>query len=383
MGQLLPFILVAIGALQDPAPPASEGLPGPRRAVAGVRCVVARTRVIFEGLPERPHAMEWSLAYPGRGRSRLSADDGGKGARTLQYQYGARAWKMRPRSSESTLLTPEETLDARLEFALRRTIYAWPGAWEWIKGEGQWHANLGSIGKLRAEFGQGERPESVYALGPDGLVRSSLRELAWERRNERTWPVKASLWIADKQLWSEVLTYVDATHRFVDDYYLPPKERVQGSATPVTPLREITVPKLWIQQRPLPASDTPWQSPGSISDRRALQQSLAGTGWTLGPVPDLLLDVQGQPQGLRWTASGGPQAHSDAVLRAHGWLPSPDSRALATPIATVATIHPTVWREATRMANMEGRSTSPVLLRRRQGPDGPLPVELILPLRAQ
>lgn len=384
MGSLIPVILVALATLQDPAPPAPLDLPGPRRAVAGVRCVVARTRVIFEGLPERPHAMEWSLAYPDRGRSRLSAGDGGQGARTLQYQYGARAWSILPRSAQSNLLPPEETLEVRLEFALRRTLYAWPGAWEWKKSKGQWLTSLGAIGELRAVFGQGEYPEAVYAIGPDGESRLSLREVSWEQRGKRDWPVGASLWNKNQLVWTEELTSVDTSYRFLDAYYLPTKERAHGAGISMAQLREIKVPRLWIQQRPLPASDSPWQATGSLSDRRALEQSLAGTGWTLGPVPDLLLDEQGQPQGLRWTASGGPESQPDAVLRAHGWQPSPDRRALAAPLSRYGELHPTLWRESLRMANMEGRSLSPALLRREGTPEGlTRPLELVLPLQPQ
>ena len=64
----------------------------PLTRVAGSWAVHARTRVVFPGLPDRPHTLTVDLAFPQRGRWMLAAEDAGDDRRVLAYRCGPRAW---------------------------------------------------------------------------------------------------------------------------------------------------------------------------------------------------------------------------------------------------------------------------------------------------
>lgn len=364
---------------EKPADPPAD--PGPRVALGGLRCIKASSAITFVALPDRLHTLEWIQAFPLRSRSSLAAIDT-PGGRRLRYEFGSRHWDIAPGSGTSVPLAPDDGQSAAREFALRRAYWAWPAGLDWQDEDSRRRCELGSLGSLSAEDFEDGRPTSLRSLTPDGAEDQALRNIRWEERDGRVWPVSAELWTGPDQIWSERLVAVETRQRFLDAFFQPPDRRPPGrdQGSLVVAPRPVQLPPVWVRTRPLGPGEDGWTSTGSWAERQQLAQGLEGSGWTLGLVPDLQLDENGKPEALRWTAAGGEDDPAGRILRAHGWRPDASSGAIACPLQRVSELHPGVWSATRRRAFGEAKKLLRPYLRRKLDPEGRLStLELIQP----
>ncbi len=370
---------------QEPATQAPEGDPAdpaPRIAIGGLRSIKAASTITFAANPERPHTLEWILAFPQRSRSSLAAADT-PGGRRLTYEFGSQHWSIAPGSGTSVPLAPDDALFAAREFALRRAFWAWPADHDWQEEGPSRSCDLGPLGRLSAGDFEDGRPTTLRSLQPDGAEDQALRNIRWEDRDGRIWPVSAELWSGPDQVWVERLVAVETRQRFLDAFFQPPDRRRAGrdqGSLVVTP-RPVQLPAAWVRSRPLNPGEDGWTSAGSWSERKQLAQGLEGSGWTLGAVPDLLLDEDGKPKALRWAVTGGETGPTERILRAHGWRPEAGTSAIACPVKRLTDLHPAVWSATRRRAFGGAKKLLTPYLRRKVGPEGQLTtLELIQPL---
>lgn len=371
--------LVAITLFQQATEGEATKVQAPRRY--SLRCVAVQNTLVLPDAPLKPQSMTWTLGHPARSHSSRKDPHGPPGQRWVHREFEGKVYVNNPQSSKSIQLDGALATDQARHFALRQALYFWPDVGTWEKTDEHWTCSLGARGSLRAEAFLNGRPSTLIGFDIEGRERIALRAIRWEPQDRRHWPVAAELWSERALLWSESFDSAKTGLRYTNSFFVPFDQTNKGTEAGdlVIAVRRIQARPQWIQIRPLEAHERHWTATGNWAEATSLKVGLAGSGWRLDPVPDLVLDAGGQPTGLRWRASGGPPLDSDAVLLAHGWRQSPPSSGLACAIATYADLHPKAWRATLRHARPAGESSRIALLRRKMDEAGQItPLELIL-----
>ncbi|MBL6720284.1 MAG: hypothetical protein ISQ08_02635 [Planctomycetes bacterium] len=322
LSTLVPGVLLAAAPLATGAASsvsARQDEPPPLTRVAGSWAVHARTRVVFRDLPERPHSLEVDLAFPGRGRWMLAAEDEGDDRRVLAYLCGQQAWSVPVASSQSAALEGARLRETALTLELRRALLVWPQGLPW-EGEGEARvARLGDLGTLHARLSPGAaRPHSLSARLPDGTPWESLEGIEW--RSEDGAPRAWTLHLGSAPVWTETLEHLDRSRRYRSSFFVPPDRRARRSPEEAV-LERLRLPRraAWIR----PVED--WPTADAVEIERAGARASLGTDRTLQEGYGLLLDARGLPQALLFEADGGvpgPQwSDQPATLAAATRLP--------------------------------------------------------------
>lgn len=206
----------ALRAVLDSAPA--------RTRVAGMRGVRAASKVIFDSAPQRPHELLLSAAFPSRTRVELVSDDG----RVERYQLG-RALFGRDVTREHKVpdpgyaLTGPGAIETELDMALRRAVFLWPDAQEFVGAGRTRTAKVRTLGVLVADLDENTgRPRKMTAYGPEGRASASFREITWKERGRRVWPDTFEFWAGDRRIWRETVTDADDRWVFGDPWFMPP-----------------------------------------------------------------------------------------------------------------------------------------------------------------
>lgn len=206
----------ALRAVLDSAPA--------RTRVAGMRGVRAASRVIFDSAPERPHELLLSAAFPSRTRVELASDDG----RVERYQlgralFGRDVTRERKAPDPGYALTGPGAIETELDMALRRAVFLWPDAQEFVGAGRTRTAKIGTLGVLIADLDEDTgRPRKMTAYGPEGRASASFREITWKERDRRVWPDTFEFWAGDRRIWRETVTDADDRWVFGDPWFMPP-----------------------------------------------------------------------------------------------------------------------------------------------------------------
>lgn len=288
----------------------------PLTRVAGSWAVHARTRVVFRDLPERPHTLEVDLAFPGRGRWMLAAEDEGEDRRVLAYLCGAQAWTVPVASSESVPLQGTRLRETALTLELRRALLVWPQGHAW-EGDGEARvARLGDLGTLHARLAPGAtRPHSLSARLPDGTPWESLEGIEWGEEDgaPRAW----SLHLGSEPVWTETVERLDRSRRYRSSFFVPPDRRAPRAPQGVVLERLRLPPRAeWLR----PVED--WPTAEAVEAERAAAHASLGPDRSLQEGHGILLDARGLPQALLLESDGG--------VPGPGWAGQPATQASAT-----------------------------------------------------
>jgi hypothetical protein len=278
------------GAEQDEAPPLTR--------VAGSWAIHARTRVVFRDLPERPHTLEVDLAFPGRGRWMLAAEDQGDDRRVLAYLCGQQAWSMPVASSTSAVLEGARLRETTLTLELRRALLVWPQGLPW-EGEGEARvARLGDLGTLHARLAPGaKRPHSLSARLPDGTPWESLEGIEWSAEDgaPRAW----TLHLGSEPVWTETVERLDRSRRYRSSFFVPPDRRIRRPREGAV-LERLRLPRRAAWIRPL----EDWPAAEVVEAQRASARASLGAGRSLQEGHGLVLDARGLPEALLFEVDG-------------------------------------------------------------------------------
>jgi len=241
----------------------------PRARVAGIDSLFARSRVIFEALPDAPHELEVSFAFPDRARAALRNVGGDRGARVLRYRRGAQLFGIQADAATSQPIEGEPRADELLGLAGRLALLVWPESHTWQREGDVYLAEVAGLGKLELRTGPFhvarvgsapapphgtetptsapesppalvERPSRVRMLRRDGSEVEVLEVMGWrdDPAARRIWPTELTLHANGAVVWRETLELVDRSVLWADDWFVPPDRR-QRATTPVTPVQSV------------------------------------------------------------------------------------------------------------------------------------------------
>jgi len=284
---------------QDSGPePEQARVPGPlapRRAVAGLRGFVSRSTLVFDELPEVPHALEAVFVFPDRGRWRIEPAQASSGDRRLRFRYGPSVFELDPGSARSRRLEPEAERPALLQMELRRAVMTWPHGFDWT-GTGQARsAGLGPLGELEASLDpQTGLPRELRSLQPDGSALEILSEITWRECDGRRWPASWRLAAGGRPIWRETIERIETGWSFLDSYFLPPDRRPAAPPDAGRP-QHLDLPRRVERAFALPEG-TSWE------EARTRAASLRAT-WAerleLHPATEFELRADGRPAAVR------------------------------------------------------------------------------------
>ena len=311
----------------------------PLTRVDGSWAVHARTRVVFPGLPDRPHTLTVDLAFPRRGRWMLAAEDAGEDRRVLAYRCGEQAWTVPVGSSTSEALGDRRLEEMRLTLALRRALLVGEHEYTW-RADGLLRvATLPGGGKLRATLTEdGERPSRLEVLDAEGRPWEALVDLTWSEdgRSPRSWTLVAG---GGATIWTEALEQLDRTRRYRSSFFVPPDRRERRATASATVVETLRLPAR--AELILPLED--WPAAAEVMSARESAARSLPEGRLLQAGHGVLLDARGRPAGLLLEVDGEAPA---AAWRAR---PSTLARAARLPAG-----HPPALGGALRRLPPEG-----------------------------
>ncbi|MEM9383030.1 MAG: hypothetical protein AAGB93_23980 [Planctomycetota bacterium] len=286
----------------------------PRGRIGRMRGFQSVSRVVFVALPDDPHRLTFSAAFPDRTRLALSSDGGHR-----QVMRLGDAWfghdQERVEQRPSYLLEGEGRDETRLDFALRRALFLWPDGATFV-GEGLSRTSkVGDVGVLLVQLDRGtERPASIRAFDRKGRSAAEVRDIEWREEGGRAWPARFTFLANGQPLWTEEVERVRPDFLFTDTMFLP-GDRVgrlvgesHGSA-----VRARFLDGAWIRSVAL--------APGTRTDEAAdralvlwatLREDLAKRGVELGLDVGLELDGDRRPVAVQLEVLESPS--HDAVL---------------------------------------------------------------------
>ncbi len=195
-----------------------------RTRVGGARGARATSKVIFDSAPERPHELLLSAAFPARTRVELVSADG----RIERYQlgrafFGRDVTRGRSVPDPGYALTGPGAIETELDMALRRAVFFWPDALEFVGAGRTRTAKVGTLGVLVASLDEDTgRPREMTVYGADGSASASFREVTWKERGSRAWPEAFEFWAGGRRIWRETVTDTDDRWVFGDPWFMPP-----------------------------------------------------------------------------------------------------------------------------------------------------------------
>ena len=290
----------------------------PLTRVAGSWAVHARTRVVFPGLPDRPHTLTVDLAFPQRGRWMLAAEDAGDDRRVLAYRCGPRAWTLPVGSSNSEPLEGRRLEEVRLTLALRRALLVGEHEYTWRTDGLVRTAELPCGGLLRATLAEeGQRPRRLEVLDAEGLPWEVLEDVTWsdDGRSPRSWTLLAG---RGTTIWTESLEQLDRTRRYRSSFFLPPDRRESRATGDATVVETLRLPP----RAELTLAIEDWPTAVEVRDAREEAARSLPEGRLLQPGHGVLLDGRGRPLGLLLEADGAAPAAP--------WVARPTTLARAT-----------------------------------------------------
>jgi hypothetical protein len=308
-------------AAQDPAPDP----PGRPRPIAGMRALLSRSTIVFEGLPDAPHSLEVSLAFPDRARWFLLRPDPGEDRRVMRCVFGEAVYLLPHGKSESSRLEGSEADAVRLQVALRRALLLWPDGERWVMDGRVGRAALEGLGELEVALGDDGRPTTMSVKDLAGDAFEEARAIVWrDGPQERVWPAQLELWASGRRVWAETFAEVDVSLRFLDEYFLPPDRRTrERRSETLLRARRVELPARVVRREELPPGAT-WDTA-----RRAAQASrpdacraLESVGGKLAEATGVALDDALQPAALLWFAEADVERLPD------GWERLPPESAM-------------------------------------------------------
>ncbi|MEM1448008.1 MAG: hypothetical protein AAGI22_02795 [Planctomycetota bacterium] len=295
----------------------------PRTRLGNMRGFQAVSRVAFVALPDDPHRLTFSAAFPERTRLSLSSAAGQRQVMRLGSGWFGhdklieRGLAQKP----SYLLEGAGRDETRLDFALRRALFLWPDGASFV-GEGLSRtAKIGKVGVLLVNLDrETERPVSIRAFDRTGRAAAEVREITWTRDGDRTWPKTFTFLAGGQPLWKEEVERVRADFLFTDTMFLP-GDRVgrlvgesHGSA-----VRAHFQAGAWTKRVPLPTgTDAEAAADRALELWADLKEDLAERDVEIAT--DVVIEVDGdrRPVALLMEVSESP-AHDAALEDDREW----------------------------------------------------------------
>lgn len=193
-----------------------------RQRLDGMWGVRARSKVLFDSAPDRPHELVMTAAFPARTRVELTSKDG----RHERYQLG-RALFGRDSTpgapAPGYALSGASALESELDMALRRGVFLWPDAFEFVGAGRSRTAKVRELGVLVATLDEETgRPVEMSVFGPDGRSTATFKGIEWREGERRAWPSKLEFWADNRRIWTETVRDAEGTWTFGDPWFLPP-----------------------------------------------------------------------------------------------------------------------------------------------------------------
>ncbi len=229
-------LMLAGSALALPATQAVEQkplpTPAPGQKIAGLGGFHARSTIVFDNAPERPHVLDATYVFPDRVRLWFGVDARVATTLRMQYRCGSSTFEVSESSAKSRELEGAERDASLRAMDLRRAWMMWPDAASWSTSGLERTADLGTHGRLRARFASANhaRPSELAVLGPDGVVELEFKAITWHQVGSRTWPASAEVWHGGTIAWREQLQLdtIDTQGVFLDTYFVPADRRPEA-----------------------------------------------------------------------------------------------------------------------------------------------------------
>ncbi len=288
--------------------------PGPQAPVSGMSSLVARSHLEFPGLPDQPHVLDATYAFPERARWRIAprpkptapgkrqSAEVRRQDRRMRFRWGDGVWAVEPGETGSRRFEGEDRRLALLRIEMRRVALMWPAELEW-KGEGAERvALLPGVGQyvawLDPEHG---RPVRLESRDADGTPRERFEAITWRAEGERHWPQAWELWSGENLIWKEQIGSVRTARKLQDPFFLPGDQR-QGRVTNVKALNrlqvdEVQVPRFRAWRRRLEKDEQDWEKAVEIGRLELGNWSKAfeGTRYRLDDRPYFYVDQGCKP----------------------------------------------------------------------------------------
>ena len=277
----------------------SELIPPPRRRpILGVFGFTARSSIRFDAMPEAPHQLSATYAFPDRARWYIEPANAQRGQRSVRYRSGPQAWELAPGAGQAERYEGDQATQALLQLELRRAALLWPHGLDWSLREevdGAVHsAPLKSGGSLIARSSsKGALPSTFSSELPNGSLFEELREIEWTDGPFGSRPSSWRLVSGGAPVWLERIESLDTKVRFVDSHFLPPHLRALPSAGGASPVQLVEVPARLRQRRALQAKT--WE--GALQEAKELLNATTppSPAERVDPSPVFELNHDGRP----------------------------------------------------------------------------------------
>jgi len=304
------------------APDSGESalIPPPRRRpILGVFGFTARSKIRFEAMPDSPHQLSATYAFPDRARWYIEPANAERGQRSVRYRSGPQAWELPPGSSEAMQYQGVQATQVLLQLELRRAAMLWPHGVDWSDGaDGALRrAELATGGHLSASGSTGDLPPTSFLSHlPDGSPFEELRDLEWTDGPFGPRPASWRLVSGGAVVWSESIEGLDTEVRFVDSHFLPPHLRALPSVGAADPILLVEVPARLRQRRALTAKT--WEA--ALEEAGELIASIvpASSTASVDPNPVFELGPDGLPKSLLIRLISREESPPEGWELAHG-----------------------------------------------------------------
>jgi hypothetical protein len=304
--------------------PESTLIPPPRRqSILGVYGFTARSNIQFEAMPNSPHQLSATYAFPDRARWYIEPANAKRGQRSVRYRSGPQAWELPPGSSEAAQYQGEQAVQALLQLELRRAAMLWPHGLNWKLSstdgaDGVRHrAELVTGGHLSARSSTADTPpSSFFSHLPDGSAFEELRDLEWTDGPFGPRPANWRLVSGDIVVWTESIKSVDTKIRFVDSHFLPPHLRELPSQGEADPILLVEVPARIRRRRSLTAQT--WEAALEEAKEAIASTTPRDSSASVDPSPVFELTPDGLPRALLIRLISGGETPPEGWEVAHG-----------------------------------------------------------------
>ncbi|MEL6428098.1 MAG: hypothetical protein AAFU73_07235 [Planctomycetota bacterium] len=311
---------VAVG---DPAARSVFEEAPPRVKLGSIRSVAVSSELVFAGVPDQPHVLDFVCAFPERARLEVEGPSGVQ----ARYRLGAHYWALdrpaapggeRPRSTE---LEGETRAAVALDLAARRATFLWPhgGAFE---GEGTTRTcPVPGAGVLVATLARGtDELVEMRAFDASGGTVVRLVVDTWAEGEGRRWPARVRLLDGNQTVWTETTTAFETDWFHGDPSFVPPDVLSAATGSQLAALRAVVEPTHYRLETPIRADLT-------LDDALAAGRAIWGqAGARLGPRldahVDLVLGSDETPTHLRLSARPGTAPPPEVAGR--GWTLVPE-----------------------------------------------------------
>ena len=279
--------------------PAAALIPPPRRQpILGVFGFTARSSIRFEAMPDAPHQLSATYAFPDRARWYIEPANAQRGQRSVRYRSGPQVWELAPGASLAAGYEGLQKTQALLQLELRRAAMIWPHGLEWRLsedgGEAVHTASLETGGSLSARApSAGTLPTTFTSHLDDGSVFEELREVGWTDGPLGQRPARWLLVSGGLPVWQEQIESVDTKVRFVDSHFLPPHLRALPKDSGAAPIQLVEVPARLRKRSALQAKT--WSAALAEAERLLDSASPPSAGDRLDRNPVFELDAEGRP----------------------------------------------------------------------------------------